>query len=159
VLFIRRVVNERDRHSGQVAFPGGRRDAADRDAVATALREADEEIGLAPDALEILLTLDDYTTSSLYRVSPVVARVPWPYDYRAQPSEVDRIFSIPVAWLADPSNLSPRQRQVKRGGDVVETAVLYFDQYDGEVLWGASARIAVALLRALHRGDLILPVA
>ncbi|MEM7258649.1 MAG: CoA pyrophosphatase, partial [Pseudomonadota bacterium] len=80
LLFIRRVVNERDRHSGQVAFPGGRKDPGDADAVATATREAFEEIGLPVTRADVLLTLDDYLTSSHYQVTPVVAQVPWPYD-------------------------------------------------------------------------------
>jgi len=158
LLFIRRVVNEHDRHSGQVAFPGGRRDDSDTDAVHTALREADEEVGLSPADVSVLLTLDDYVTSSNYQVSPVVATVPWPYDYQAQPSEVDRIFSIPLAWLSDPANVELRERRFERDGKSLETTVVYFREFDNEVLWGASARITVAFLRAIHRGQLILPV-
>lgn len=157
LLYIRRVVSQRDRHSGQVAFPGGRQDPADEDAVATAKREAHEEIGLPSMHVDVLLTLDQYLTSSHYQVTPVVARVPWPYNYRAQPSEVDRIFSIPLAWLADPANLEMRRRIVQRGDGEVETTVVYFSPFDGETLWGASARITIAFLRALYRGDLTLP--
>lgn len=157
LLYIRRVENDRDRHSGQVAFPGGRRDAEDKNAIATALREAKEEIGLQSDVVKVMMTLDDYVTSSSYRVSPVVAIVPWPYDYHAQPSEVGRIFSIPLKWLADPSNLELRRRRLKRGDHIVETDVIYFKRYDGEVLWGASARITVSFLRAIHRRQLVLP--
>ncbi len=156
LLFIRRVVNTRDRHSGQVAFPGGRRDAEDKDSVATALREAREEIGLSSIEVEVLLQLDDYRTSSHYLVSPVVARVPWPYPYRAQPSEVDRIFSIPMSWLTDPANVDVRYRLINRGEEQVQTPVVYFEPYDGETLWGASARMTIAFLRALHKGELVL---
>ncbi len=151
VLYIRRVENQRDRHSGQVAFPGGRRDPADTDAVATALREADEEIGLPGNHVRVLGSLDDYRTSSNYLVTPVVGVVPWPYAYKPQPSEVGRIFSIPLAWLADADNIELKERDIPAGSDRVSTKVIYFNRYDDELLWGATARMTVAFLHALHR--------
>ncbi len=158
VLYIRRVSNDRDRHSGQVAFPGGRRDPGDVDATAVALREAHEEIGLAPEDVEILHVLDDYHTSSNYLVTPVVAQVPWPYPYLAQPTEVDRIFSIPLKWLADSNNVELRERAFRpgeaRSGAAIK--VVYFDQYDGELLWGATARMSLSFLHALYEKRLSL---
>jgi 8-oxo-dGTP pyrophosphatase MutT (NUDIX family) len=154
ILYIRRVQNERDRHSGQVAFPGGRRDPADASAVATALREADEEIGLPDNHVRVIGTLDEYRTSSNYLVTPVVGVVPWPHDYKAQPSEVDRIFSIPLAWLANPANLELRRRDVPAGSQRVNTKVIYFNHYDDELLWGATARMTVAFMHALHHNTI-----
>jgi len=154
VLFIRRVTNERDHHSGQVAFPGGRRDADDADDVAVALREAHEEIGLKTDEIKVIHVLPEYQTSSNYMVTPVVGIVPWPYDYRPQPTEVDRIFSIPLRWLADQKNIELRDRELTRGELSATLKVVYYNQFDGEVLWGASARMTVSLLNALHHGDL-----
>ena len=155
VLFIRRVTNQRDHHSGQVAFPGGRQDASDTDNIATALREAHEEIGLPADKVQVIHVLDDYHTSSNYVVTPVVGIVPSVFDYKPQPSEVDRIFSIPLSWLGDESNVELRDRLLKNL--YVSRKVVYYDKYDGELLWGASARMTVSLLQALHTGSLVLP--
>ena len=156
VLYIRRVASERDHHSGQVAFPGGRRDADDADEVAVALREAHEEIGLESHEIQVIHVLPDYQTSSNYLVTPVVGIVPWPYAYRAQPTEVDRIFSIPLHWLADQNNVELRDKELTRGELSATLKVVYYDRFDGELLWGASARMTVSLLHALQFGDLSL---
>lgn len=154
LLFIRRVVSERDRHSGQVAFPGGRQDLSDRDATATALREASEEIGLDPSDVKVLGRLDDYLTSSNYNVTPVVAVVPWPYGYQAQETEVARIFSIPLTWLCDQSHVELRDRafRLPEARRTVELKVVYFNRFDNELLWGATARMTISFLKALHDG-------
>ncbi len=154
VLFIRRVANVRDHHSGQVAFPGGRRDENDADDVAVALREAYEEIGLETQKIEVIHVLPEYRTSSNYAVTPVVGIVPWPYNYRPQPTEVDRIFSIPLRWLADQNNVELRDRELTRGELHATLKVVYYNHFDGELLWGASARMTVSLLNALYQGDL-----
>lgn len=153
VLFIRRSENENDRHSGQVAFPGGRRDPSDRDAQAVAVREAHEEIGLDPGHVTVVHQLPEYHTISNYIITPVVATVPWPYNYTAQETEVNRIFSIPLAWIGDRQNVQLRDREWPRqNGRPLK--VVYFDQYDGELLWGATARMTIAFLKCLHDGDL-----
>ena len=154
VLFIRRVKNARDRHSGQVAFPGGKCDPQDQDATATALREAHEEVGLEPAEVKVIHTLEDYRTSSNFIVTPVVGVVPWPYPYRAQLTEVDRIFSFPLNWLANQSNVQLKKRELSDGSVSDTLKVVYYDQFDGELLWGASARMTLALLNALRTGDL-----
>ena len=159
LLFIRRVKNARDRHSGQVAFPGGRRDPVDKDDVAVALREAHEEIGLPPDQIKVLGSLENYHTSSNYNVTPVVAVVPWPFAYVAQPSEVDRIFSIPIGWLADRKHVELRDRKFNMAETRtrLELKVVYFDRYDNELLWGATARMTLSFLKALHERKITLP--
>lgn len=154
VLFIRRVANERDRHSGQVAFPGGRRDFSDTDEVSVAVREANEEIGLDTQDIEVVHVLPEYQTSSNFLVTPVVGIVPWPYPYQPQPTEVDRIFSIPLSWLAEQRNVELREKELNRDDVSAILKVVYYNRFDGEVLWGASARMTVSLLSALHRGDI-----
>lgn len=156
VLFIRRVTNERDRHSGQVAFPGGRRDPADADATAVALREANEEIALAENEVNIIHVLPEYQTSSNFIVTPVVGIVPWPYRYQRQETEVARIFSIPLKWLADRANVELRDKEVISGDKTLSFKVVYYKHFDGELLWGASARMTLSLLKALHAGDVML---
>lgn len=156
VLFIRRVANQRDRHSGQVAFPGGRRDPSDTDEVAVALREANEEIGIDRRFIEVVHVLPEYQTSSNFVVTPVVGIVPWPYEYQPQPTEVDRIFSIPLRWLADQNNVELREKELARDGVSAVLKVVYYNRFDDEVLWGASARMTISLLSALHLGDIAL---
>lgn len=146
VVYIRRTEVPHDRHSGQVAFPGGRMETGDADVLAAALRETQEEINLTPGDVQVLGQLNDFITVSDFKVTPVVGVAPWPYEFEAQPGEVSRIFSIPLAWLADEDNRRTVARQLSSGWQV---PVIYFDEYDGEILWGASARFTVALLEAI----------
>ena len=147
LLFIRRTEHEGDHHSGQVAFPGGGREPADADATATALREAREEVGLDPDRVRLLGELPPLHTLSNFLVSPVVGEIPWPQELTLDPVEVARVFSIPLNWLADPTN---RRVLTWPAPDHPEARdVVFFDEVDGEVLWGVSARITVDFLSAL----------
>ena len=90
-------------HAGQVAFPGGRTDPGDRNAEATALREAHEEVGLPPDRVEIVGRLPDYLTGTNYRVTPVVGLVEPGVALTLQPNEVADAFEVPLDWLMDPA--------------------------------------------------------
>ena len=135
-------------HSGQVAFPGGRADPIDASPEHTALREAEEEIGVHPQDVQVLGRLHDFLTITNYRVTPVVGLIPWPYTLRPSPEEVSRIFTIPLGWLANPQNYEERQRQLPPPHEPV--SVVYFKPYDGEILWGASARFTLTLLDLLR---------
>lgn len=146
VLFTRRHAHLAE-HSGQVAFPGGRADPGDGSPEGTALREAEEEIGVAPQDVRVLGRLEPFRTITNYCVTPVVGEVPWPYPLRLSPVEVSRAFTIPLGWLADPSHFEERQRELPPPFGVV--GVIYFDAYHNEVLWGASARFTLRLLRVL----------
>jgi len=150
LLFIRRAENALDRHSGQVAFPGGRLEPNDPHPAGAALREAQEEIGLDVQRVELLGLLPPYDTVSGYRVTPVVGRIPWPAALRPDPTEVARIFSFPLRWLVNPAN-----HEVRPWPDPPHPAsrpVVFFRLRDGERLWGVSARITLNFLTALaHR--------
>jgi 8-oxo-dGTP pyrophosphatase MutT (NUDIX family) len=146
LLYILRAMHEGDMHSGQVAFPGGRWDPGETQAEQAALREANEETGLAADAVRLLGNLEDFITISSYRVTPVVGMIPWPVELQPQPGEVQRIFTIPLAWLADPANREERER-IAPGGQRLK--VVYFTKYDQELLWGVTARITLNFLQAL----------
>ncbi len=146
LLYILRSVHEGDMHSGQVAFPGGRWDPGETQAEQAALREAHEEVNLPPDQVRLLGNLEDFITISSYRVTPVVGVIPWPIKLDPQPGEVQRIFTIPLPWLADPANREERERTAPNGAAV---RVVYFTQYDRELLWGVTARITLIFLQAL----------
>lgn len=149
LLYIRRTEKAEDRHGGQVAFPGGRADPTDVDPVHTALREAQEEIGLNPAHVRVLGRLNDILTITNYRVTPVVGVIPWPYPIELQSSEVSRAFTIPLDWLADRTNYDVKTRTLPDPFEPLQ--VIYFKPYDQELLWGASARITQILLQALNQ--------
>ncbi len=148
ILFIRRATNQHDPHSGQVSFPGGRCEGNDNSVVATALRETEEEIGLPPDRITVLGRLPSVRTATNYRVHPVVGRIPWPYPFRLQTSEVAQVFTVPLAWLARPEHRELRWRHPP-GHPNLAVPVYYFRPYRGHVIWGATARVVLLLLAAL----------
>ena len=103
VLFTQRADHLSD-HPGQISFPGGRAEADDATAVATALRESQEEIGLAPEFVQVLGTLPTYTTVTSYIVTPVVALVQPGFTLRIDPLEVSEVFEVPLAFLMTPAH-------------------------------------------------------
>lgn len=146
LLYILRAQVEGDMHSAQVAFPGGRLEPGETSAQEAALREAREEIALETGQVRLLGHLEDFVTISNYQVTPVVGVIPWPTDLHPDPREVQRVFTIPLAWLADPANREQRER-VAPDGQTLQ--VVYFKQYDRELLWGVTARITLNFLDAL----------
>lgn len=132
-----------EHHKGQVSFPGGSTDPGDDSPEATALREADEEIGIRPQDVRILGRLGEMVTISNFVVTPVVGVVPWPYGFKVHTVEVGRLFTMPLAWLAARENWMEFQR-VETGHSVIA----YFP-YDSELLWGATARMTVNFIKAI----------
>lgn len=134
-------------HSGQVAFPGGRRDDSDTDVVHTALREAEEEVGLAASHVEVLGTLPIYTTGSAYIVTPVVALVRPGFELAPNPDEVADVFEVPLAFLMDPAN-HRRHAWAGEDGERHWLSMPWTDAADQErYVWGATA----GMLRNLYR--------
>ncbi len=145
LLYIRRTQTV-ETHRGQVAFPGGAMDPEDPTPEATALREAYEEIGLPLGKTRILGRLPEFYTISDFLVTPVVGVIPWPFPVRMSSEEVDRVFTIPLGWMADPRHWEERPF-VRPSGKMVMN--VYFEAYDGEVVWGATGMMTHNFLRVL----------
>ncbi len=139
------------RHASQVAFPGGRIDPTDLSPSHAALREAEEEIGLASADVRVLGTLDEYLTSTGYRVTPVVGVIPSGFEPRPDPAEVALVFEPPLDFLMDPAN---RQRHHHdRNG---YRRYYYAMPWEGHYIWGATAGMLKGLsdrLMALDHGS------
>ena len=146
LVFTRRTERV-EHHKGQVSFPGGGCEVGESTPEATALREAWEEIGLKPEDVRLLGRLNDYITITRYRVTPVVGVMAWPYQVQLEAAEVERIFTIPLAWLAERANWN--EQPVTVDGMPRTFPVLKYHPYDGEVLWGATARMTQNFLRVL----------
>ena len=164
-------------HKGQVSFPGGAYSEGDSSLLDTALRESWEEIGLETKDVEILGELDDFATVSGFIISPFVGLIPYPYKFRENCDEIGEIFDMPVSALLDEVNVRQEDMTVSafldsagvRREDVSvsalidksnlgkdaqitdnETIVVYFYEYDGRVVWGATARILKQFLDVLQ---------
>jgi 8-oxo-dGTP pyrophosphatase MutT (NUDIX family) len=153
VLLTRRT-NSVAEHQGQVAFPGGRADPADTTPEMTALREAHEEIGLNPTKVRVLGRMKSLHTISNYIVTPIVGVIPWPFTVRLEVTEVSRVFSIPLDWLADPNHHEIRNRTIPNPfAQILHRdvhPVIYFQSYEDELLWGVSAEIMVEFINILY---------
>lgn len=147
LVFIRRSEFEHDRHSGQVAFAGGKYEPSDPSLRATALRETYEEIGIHPRDVKVLGQLNSHHSVTAFQITPIVGTVQWPYPLNIDEREVARVFTMPLKWLANKRNRELRYREFKNFERSVP--VVYFKEYDGEVLWGATARMVLSLLEVL----------
>lgn len=127
-------------HPGQIAFPGGKVDDTDAGAVAAALRETREEIGLAEDNVEVLGTMAPHETVTGFSVTPVLGRVRAVFDARPEAGEVDEVFSVPLSHVTDPAKFAIERRRW-RG----EWRHYYVVPYGPYYIWGATARILRAL--------------
>lgn len=144
VLFTRRAAGLK-RHAGQVSFPGGTADPSDASLIATALREAEEEVGLAPDFVTIAGCLAVYETVTGFAVLPVVGLVEPGFALRPDAREVEKVFEVPLAFLMDPANCR------REGGDWNgRKRYTYAFSWQSHYIWGATAAIVVALSRQLR---------
>jgi len=143
VLLTQRTAHLHD-HAGQVSFPGGRVEQGDASPLETALRETQEEIGLAPHAVEVIGTLPEYLVATGYRVTPVVGMIEGGFTLRLDEFEVEEVFEVPLAFLMDPAN---HERRTVTAGALTRT--FYAMPYHGRrryFIWGATA----AMLRNFY---------
>lgn len=132
-------------HPGQIAFPGGKKDEGDADVVATALREAQEEIGLDPQNVEVLGTLEPHETVSSFTVTPVVGMIKAPFAFAPEPGEVEEVFRVPLSHLSDINRFSIQGRRW-RGQRRYYFTVPYGPYY----IWGATARMLRGLCERMQ---------
>ncbi len=150
LLLTRRTEHLRD-HAGQISFPGGRAEAHDTDAVAAALRETEEEVGLARAHVQVIGALPTYTTVTAYVVTPVVALVVPPFTLALDAHEVAEAFEVPLAFLMNPAH--HRRHQVLLAGQTRQFLSMPWDGVGADgvarryFIWGATA----AMLRNLYR--------
>jgi 8-oxo-dGTP pyrophosphatase MutT (NUDIX family) len=127
-------------HPGQVAFPGGKQEDADAGALAAALREAEEEIGLPRADVRVLGALPPHETVTRFLVTPFVGLVTAPFAPRLDRAEVDEVFEVPLGFLLDPANLRTHRRRWNG-----TWRQYYAIPYGPHYIWGATARILKAL--------------
>ncbi|HXZ95390.1 MAG TPA: CoA pyrophosphatase [Dehalococcoidia bacterium] len=138
VLFTERS-DEVTFHKGQVSFPGGTQEPSDSSLLQTAIRESEEEIGLKAKDIEILGELDDSTTfTSNYVISPFVGFIPHPHSLKTNGREVKGAFSVPLSFLMDEANFNQDS---------------YAYEYEGHIIWGATARILRQFIDLLKSGS------
>jgi 8-oxo-dGTP pyrophosphatase MutT (NUDIX family) len=146
LLFTRRT-DIVDSHKGQVSFPGGLIEPQDQTPVLAALREAEEELSLRRQDVRVLGAMDTHLTVTNFAISPVVGIIPWPYPLQINEAEVALAFGVPLTWLADPANIQAEHQITHRSG--TDLTVYYFKPYNGEVIWGATARITLDFIHIL----------
>jgi 8-oxo-dGTP pyrophosphatase MutT (NUDIX family) len=146
ILLTQRTAHLRD-HAGQVSFPGGRCEESDASAEATALREAEEEVGLDPGQVEILGRLPEYRTGTGFVITPVVGFVTPPLNLKLDDFEVAEVFEPPLAFLLDRAN-HQRQTMEIRG----ERHEFWAMPWQGYFIWGATAGMLVTLQRFMFEG-------
>ena len=127
-------------HPGQIALPGGKVDASDADATAAALREAHEEIGLDPAQVEVLGTMPPHHTVTGFAMTPVLALIHGPFTPLPEPGEVEEVFTVPFAHIADPANFRIEGR-IWRGA----RRDYYLAPFGPYYIWGATARVLHSL--------------
>ena len=132
-------------HAGQISFPGGKREPADRDLVATAVREAEEELGIDGARLDVLGLLDDVPTPTGWVITPVVAIATKPFPLRPAPGEVAAVFDCPVGELGQPKHFRDGGKRSFLGVEYEMPEYLWQEHR----IWGATARITWQLLKLI----------
>jgi 8-oxo-dGTP pyrophosphatase MutT (NUDIX family) len=131
-------------HAGQIAFPGGRIEEADADAVAAALRETEEEVGLPREHVAVIGRLDTYVTGTGFEITPIVGIVTPSYTLTIDPYEVAEAFEVPLAYILDKRNHNRQERE-----SAGRTRVFFVLPYEGRNIWGATAGMLVNLAEVL----------
>lgn len=146
ILFTRRTNGVRT-HQGEVSFPGGAYEEGDESLINTALRETKEEIGVNLENITILGALDACKTVTNFVVYPFVGILEWPAAFNLNKNEVERAFLIPIEWLFDTKNYHEKDHIIN---GVNIRRVIHYHDYDGEHLWGFTARVTQQILSLMR---------
>ena len=144
VLLTRRT-NTVEHHKGEISFPGGHRDPEDKDFLSTALRETEEEVGIPRESVRVLGRLDDYVTITGFRIRPFVGVIPYPFVTRVSPEEIAEVLLVPLKEFMLPGRM--RTEEFTRNGS---SFPVYFFSVEGQVVWGATARILKSFLELVY---------
>jgi 8-oxo-dGTP pyrophosphatase MutT (NUDIX family) len=131
-------------HAGQISFPGGRIEEDDTDAIAAALRETQEEVGLPPDRVDVIGRLDTYVTGTGFEITPIVGILAPPFPLAIDPYEVAEAFEVPLAFILDRRNHQRIERE-----SAGQRRCFFVLPYEGRNIWGATAGILVNLAEVL----------
>ena len=131
-------------HPGQISFPGGGREAGDRDDLATALREVKEEVGIESDLIEIIGQLNTYRTVTDFAISPFVGVVQADFELKIDKREVEAVFELPLTYLLD-----PRHHRIESRFWKGRKRFFYAMPYEGYYIWGATAAMLINLYNTL----------
>jgi len=132
-------------HAGQISFPGGRMEESDADAIAAALRETEEEVGLPRDKVSVIGRLDTYVTGTGFEITPIVGIVEPGYTLTIDPYEVAEAFEVPLSYVLDRRNHNRQDRE-----SAGRVRVFYVLPYEGRNIWGATAGMLVNLADVLN---------
>jgi 8-oxo-dGTP pyrophosphatase MutT (NUDIX family) len=146
ILFTKRTENLQH-HRGEVSFPGGVRHIDDTDILHTALRETSEEVGIAPEDVDILGVLDDVLTIHNYLVTPYVGFIAAEHQLRINPDEVERIIEVPLSFL-----LTPGIFQLRDWSWQGRTLPLFCVDYEGDRIWGLTAAMLKQFIEIISKG-------
>lgn len=145
------ILNKRtdrvEHHKGEISFPGGGRDPEDVSILDTALRETQEEMGIDPDDIEIIVQLDQVSTRSGFSITPFVGVIPPDYDFKVSKIEIAEVLEVPIESLIDTENRVEDDRVW--GNEVSNKQYSYI--YGTHIIWGATARIITQLLDILKK--------
>jgi 8-oxo-dGTP pyrophosphatase MutT (NUDIX family) len=128
-------------HGGEIAFPGGKHDATDPDLLYTALREAEEEVGLSPSVVDVFGPLGEVISLHGLKVTPWVGSVPYTVELEANPGELDEVFRVPLSFFLQDHRLHTDEIKFKG-----KTLYVPAWEFDGHVIWGLTAYMLVELL-------------
>ena len=144
-VLLQKRSNRVDSHKGEISFPGGKKDPGDDTLLATALRETYEEMGIAPEDIEVLGALDETATTTGFCASPFAGAIPYPYDFNPQEEEVAEVLEVPVSSLMDGATRRDEIRIVN--GDLQYAPAF---AHDGHIIFGATARILDRFIELLE---------
>lgn len=148
ILYTQRTDKVTD-HKGQVAFPGGAWESSDQCLLETAFRETYEEIGIKRESIRILGSMPPVHTITGYCIVPYVGLLSYPIPLTIQEEEVESVFTIPCKWLDKEENRCEKEYEDKKFN--IKRNVLFYDEFEGHVLWGITAMLTVSLLALLKK--------